>query len=207
MNLRESMNLARIFVAVGSTRKPKLNAVREALALIGPALDPQGEFEVMGVEAPSGVSHTPVSQAELMAGARARAEYLMRLAHERQEPWSYFIGLEGGLNIVTQDGRRIAFLQNWAYVVDRDGTRAYGHSGGVALPEALAAEVLDRGTELAVAIDAFAGGHGIRDAQGAWGALTRDFVSRQEAFRMAVIAAFAPLFNAKLYERNPSRHE
>jgi non-canonical (house-cleaning) NTP pyrophosphatase len=50
-----------------------------------------------------------------------------------------------------------------------------------------------------VAIDRFAGAVGIRDAQGAWGVLSDNCISRQEAFRVAVVAAFAPFYNAKMY--------
>ena len=49
------------------------------------------------------------------------------------------------------------------------------------------------------AIDAFAGGHNIRDAEGAWGILTRNLTTRQDSFRIAVINAFAPFFNRELY--------
>src|SRR5205807_2375124 len=65
--------------------------------------------------------------------------------------------------------------------------------------ETLAREVIENDTELAVAIDRFAGMVGIRDAQGAWGVLSGHLISRQEAFRVAVIAAFAPFYNAKMY--------
>jgi inosine/xanthosine triphosphatase len=199
-----------IIVAVGSNRRPKLNAVREALTIFGPILDPNAQFEVVGVDVPSGVSHTPASRAELMGGARFRAEALVKLAHERGEPWKYFVGLEGGLDVVEEldvvqkDVRRLVFLQSWAYVTDGNGTGAYGQSGAVQMPAALTAEVLERGTELSVAIDAYAGEQGIRDAQGAWGVLTRNLITRQEAFRVAVVNAFAPFFNASLYdERHP----
>ncbi len=84
-------------------------------------------------------------------------------------------------------------------MTDGAGGEAYGQSGGILLPEVLARHVLDEGIELSVAIDAHAGGRGIRDAQGAWGVLTRDLITRQEAFRIAVIHAFAPYFNAKMY--------
>ena len=93
----------------------------------------------------------------------------------------------------------MTFLESWAMVSDGAGREAYGQAGGILLPERLAAEVLDRGVELSVAIDAFAGGQGIRDMQGAWGVLTRNLITRQEAFRIAVIHAFAPFFNAPLY--------
>ena len=67
------------------------------------------------------------------------------------------------------------------------------------MPEALAHEVLENGVELSVAIDQFAGAVGIRDAQGAWGVLSSNFITRQEAFRVAVIAAFAPFYNGRMY--------
>jgi inosine/xanthosine triphosphatase len=190
----------KIIVAVGSTRRPKLNAVWEALTIFGPILDSNGQFEVVGVDVPSGVSHTPASRSELMAGARLRAESLVKQARERGEAWRYFVGLEGGLDVVEENGQRIVFLQSWAYVTDGNGPGNYGQSGAVQMPAALAAEVIERGTELSVAIDAYAGEQGIRDAQGAWGVLTRNLITRQEAFRVAVVSAFAPFFNATLYD-------
>jgi inosine/xanthosine triphosphatase len=81
-----------------------------------------------------------------------------------------------------------------------DGDRGrFGCSGSIEIPEALAEEVLVRGTELSVAIDHFAGQAGIRDAQGAWGVLSKNSISRQESFRVAVVAAFAPFYNQHLY--------
>ena len=189
----------KILVAVGSTRRPKLNAVWEGLTVFGPSLDPNAQFDVVGVEVGSGVGHTPASRAELMAGARQRAEALVRLGRERGQKWRYFVGLEGGLDVIEENGGRLVFLENWAYVTDGKGKGAYGQSGSILIPELLAVEVLDRGVELAAAIDAYAGGHGIRDAQGAWGILTRNLITRQDAFRVAVINAFAPFFNATLY--------
>lgn len=189
----------KIVVAVGSTRRPKLNAVWEALTIIGPTLDANAPFEVIGEEAESGVGHTPLSRAEIMSGARHRADVLEHRAREGGLPWRFFLGLEGGLDVVSVNGRRLVFLENWAYVSDGKGRAAYGQSGGVLLPDALTQEVLDRGTELGIAIDNFAGEHGIRDAQGAWGVLTRNLITRQDAFRVAVITAFAPFYNVALY--------
>jgi inosine/xanthosine triphosphatase len=191
--------MAKIYVAVGSTRRPKLNAVWEGLTVFGPSLDPNAQFEVVGVEVGSGVGHTPLSRAELMAGARQRAETLVRLAREHNEPWRYFVGLEGGLDVVEENGRRLVFLENWAYVTDGAGRSAYGQSGSILIPGALAEQVLDHGVDLAQAIDTYAGGQGIRDAQGAWGVLTRKLITRQDAFRVAVINAFAPFFNVSVY--------
>jgi inosine/xanthosine triphosphatase len=190
--------MEKIIVAVGSKRRPKLNAVREALGVIGAALDPGAAFDVAGVEVESGVRHTPLSREELMRGARRRAEGLIQLVRNHAETWRYFVGLEGGLDVLHEDGRRRVFLESWAYV--SDGAQGFfGCSGGIEMPEALAREVLEDGVELAEAIDRFAGTAGIRDAQGAWGVLSRDRITRQEAFRVAVVSAFAPFYNAKMY--------
>src|SRR2546427_696205 len=94
--------MRKVYVAVGSTRRPKLNAVWEALSVFGPALDPDAQFDVVGVE-------------------------------------------------------------------------------------------------LSVAIDRFSGAVGIRDAQGAWGVLSSNMITRQDAFRVAVVSAFAPFYNSKMY--------
>lgn len=226
--------MEKIIIAVGSTRRPKLNAVIDALQSLAPLLatsECDVDFEVVGVEVESGVGHTPSSRGELMRGARQRAEALAALARETGEPWRYFIGLEGGIDVVHEYfsiqevaaqniasfGARRVFLESWAYV--SDGTRGYfGRSGGVELPEALAYEVLEKDIELSEAIDRFAmrqdpdrfaGAEGIRNAQGAWGVLSSNLITRQEAFRVAVIAAFAPFYNLKMYElpQSGGRHD
>jgi inosine/xanthosine triphosphatase len=191
--------MEKIIVAVGSTRRPKLNAVTEALAVFGPSLHANALFDIAGVEVPSGVRHTPLSREDIMTGARQRAEALVRMAREKNEPWEFFVGLEGGVDVIHQNGQRHAFLEHWAYVTDGSGCGAFGQSPAILLPEPLARTVVDDGVELSEAIDAFAGGRGIRDAQGAWGVLTRNAITRQDAARTAVIAAFTPFFNATLY--------
>jgi len=206
-----------VYIAVGTQRRPKLNAVWEAVSVFGTLIDPDARFEVVGVEVESGVTHTPLSREETMTGARQRAEALVKLAQQKNEPWEYFVGLEGGLDVVGQaflpvhkDARsatnltnapatRHVFLHNWAYVCDRHGRGAFGQSGAIVLPAALAATVVDQGVELSQAIDEYAGGRGIRDAQGAWGVLSRNIITRQDSFRTAVINAFAPFYNAAAY--------
>jgi len=192
--------MKRLVVAVGSTRQPKLRAVTEALRSFAPKLVPDGDFEVVGVEVESGVSSTPTSCEELMRGSKQRAQALAQLARESRKPWRYFVGLEGGLEVLQDDRSRRVFLESWAYV--SDGMRGYyGRSGGIELPEELAHEVLERGFDLSDAIDRFAGAVGIRDGQGAWGVLSADLIQRDESFRIAVISAFAPFYNAKMYGR------
>ena len=190
-----------LVVAVGSVRKPKLAAVHEAVAALADTLSAGVAIEIVGVEVESGVRDTPLSREESMRGARQRAETLQKMAQEEAKPWNYFVGLEGGLDSVMENGELRVFLESWVYV--SDGTRGYfGRSGAVELPEALAEEVFVKGTDLSIAIDRFAGEAGIRDAQGAWGVLSANKITRQEAFRVALIAAFAPFFNSNAYRKS-----
>jgi inosine/xanthosine triphosphatase len=201
-------------IAVGSKRGPKLDAVHEALKQFAHLLDSETQFEVQGFDVESGVGHTPLSSAESMRGARQRAEALERMAKEKGESFRYYVGLEGGLEIFERgvptglasagDARRV-FLESWAYV--SDGSRGhYGRGGAIELPEALAYEVLDKNVELAAAIDKFAGMAGVRDGQGAWGILSGDLITRPEAFRIALVAAFAPFYNVKLFRTAQAAH-
>ena len=193
----------KILVVVGSTRKPKVGAVRDAVASFGSLLAPDKQIEVIGVEVESGVSHTPTSREELMQGARQRAEAVAKIAAQNGEGGEFFVGVEGGLDVIHENGRRRVFLESWAYV--SDGTRGFfGRSGSIEVAEAVVEEVVDRGTELSIAIDRFAGEAGVRDAQGAWGVLSGNLVTRQDSFRVAVITAFAPFYNAKMYRRAAS---
>jgi inosine/xanthosine triphosphatase len=200
-------------IAVGSTRGPKLDAVHDALKLCAAQLNLHAPFEVRGFEVDSGVGHTPLSSAESMRGARQRTEALIQMASAKGDNFQYFVGLEGGLEVMESNeslesrgedldsggngGRRV-FLESWAYV--SDGARGhFGRSGGIELPSALVHEVLDEGVELASAIDKFAGMAGIRDNQGAWGVLSNNLITRREAFRVALVAAFAPFYNVDLF--------
>jgi inosine/xanthosine triphosphatase len=186
--------MERLVVAIGSTRRPKLDGVRDALEAIVPRFLSTTPFDIVAVDVFSSVRHTPLSREETMAGARERAEEVARIARERREPWRYFLGLEGGLAIVYQSGVRWVFLENWAYVTDASGRGSFGPSAGVLLPELIVRGVLDRGLELADAIDAYAEGQGIRDRQGAWGVLTRGIITRRDAVRSSVVSAFASFF-------------
>jgi inosine/xanthosine triphosphatase len=185
-------------IAVGSARSPKLNAVKDAALAIALLIGEGAAPDIVGYEVDSGVSHTPTSREELMQGARQRAEALREVLYVQSRAADFLVGLEGGLDVVMDNGVQRVFLESWAYV--SNGNRGhFGCSGSVEMPEALATAVLSRGTELSVAIDQFAGAAGLRDGQGAWGVLTRNLISRQESFRLAAIAAFAPFYNEKMY--------
>jgi non-canonical (house-cleaning) NTP pyrophosphatase len=193
--------MSTLIVAVGSLSRPKLEAAKDALRELAPRLAPGATYIVVGLDVPSGVAATPRSREEVMAGARNRALALLERARARQEPWSYCAGLEAGLDAILENGRREVFLVSWAYVCDLEGRGYFGQAGGVAVPQALAASVLNHGEDLSVAIEAFSGRSGVRDSEGAWGVLTGNLLTRRDAFRIALLHAFAPFANAALYGR------
>ena len=97
--------MKRCLIAVGSTRRPKLNAVKEAASAIAPLFEEGITLEVEGYEVESGVSHTPASRDELMQGARQRVEVLQQSLQAKAISANYFVGLEGGLDVVVENGR------------------------------------------------------------------------------------------------------
>jgi inosine/xanthosine triphosphatase len=190
-------------VAVGSLRAPKLNAVRAALEACKPHLQPGAELDIVGFDVPSGVRATPLSREETMRGARLRVEALRQATKADPRPWEYFVGLEGGIDPVTIEGQCRVFLESWVYVENAAGSGQYGQSGAIALPEELVRSVVDEGTDLSEAIDAFAGARGIRNGLGAWGVLTRCLITREDAFRIAAINSFAPFFQRQSRAADP----
>ena len=108
------------------------------------------------------------------------------------------VGLEGGFHSVEIDGAWVTFLRGWAYATD--GARGfYGAAPSISVPDFIARQVIETGRELAEVIDEVAGEQDIRSRQGAWGVFSRDLLTRSMSFEAAVIAAFAPFYNAKFY--------
>ncbi|HSR66809.1 MAG TPA: inosine/xanthosine triphosphatase [Acidobacteriota bacterium] len=198
-------------IAVGTTRRPKVEAVDEALRRIRrrtgwPARRPQVLSRDVSWAAPS----MPVGVEELTRGAFERVRQLRRdLAPEEQEV-DLWIGMEGGFTLfqavddpqASAPGRQV-FLESWVYVEGSGQEPAgyYARSGGIPIPRALAAMVLEEGLELGEAIDDYAGHRDVRSRMGTWGILTRDLVSRRDSFVTALIAALAPFYNAAAYRR------
>ena len=188
-------------VAVASTREPKVEAVKEAWEVFAAKIleDSDESVNFLAYDVSNGVPAMSLNVCDLMAGARGRVENLiLQLKREKVEA-DFYIGLEGGFNVVDSQGpRRQVFLGSWAYV--SDGYHGFfGHSGGVAVPARLADPVIDREIELGIIIDRFCEQKNVRSSQGTWGILTRDILTRKHSFVIALIAAFAPFYNREAY--------
>jgi non-canonical (house-cleaning) NTP pyrophosphatase len=109
-----------------------------------------------------------------------------------------YVGLEGGFHSIEIDGRWHTFLCGWAYVTD--GERGmFGAAPSISVPDFIARRVIDGGRELSEVIDEVTGARDVRSRQGAWGVLSNDLLTRADSFEAALVAAFAPFYNVRLY--------
>lgn len=187
-----------MLIALGSARPAKIMALRAACARVAEA-DPrwrQAELIARAVE--TGVPRMPLNDTQLMRGARNRAEAVRELLEGESRRADFYVGLEGGFHSITFDGARRTFLHGWAYV--SDGARGYfGHAPAVTVPARIVARVEGGNRELGEVIDEVAGETDMRSRQGAWGVLSRGLLTRAMSFETALVAAFAPFYNARLY--------
>jgi len=182
-----------LIIRIGSTRPAKVEGLREALAAIA-RVDPRFlHCQLQTHDVTASAPRMPMSVAEIIDGARRRAAALMALPSAGAP--SFAVGVEGGLDrMPVEEGRWT--LQTWAAVTDG---RHWGYGAGpsLALPAAIADRVVS-GEELGDVMDALAGVP-VRGTRGAWGMLTHDLIGRQDAFRLATLAAFAPFYNAEAW--------
>src|SRR5918997_5454707 len=102
-------------IAVGTVRTAKLLAVRAACARVATVRPAWQNAEVVAREVEAGAPAMPLTDYQLMRGARSRAEAVREMLLAEGERADIYVGLEGGFHCVTLDGVRHTFLQGWAY--------------------------------------------------------------------------------------------
>lgn len=191
-----------MYIAIATTRLPKVLAVKQTFRRVAPFFDlTEDRYTFSTFETPSIVSETPTTIDELQRGARGRSLQLFSELSSKNVPVDYCIGLEGGLFSVSHAGYgATTFLQSWAFVTD-GVHQSFGSSGAVPVPPAIGQLVMEHGRSLGDVIDGIAHRENVRSNEGTWGILTRDLVSRQNSFELAVLNAMAPFYNRALYRR------
>ncbi len=173
-------------------------AVRSACARVAAVDSAWGRAEIVAREVETGVPAMPLTDMQLMQGARGRAERVRALLEGEGRSAALYVGLEGGFHSITLDGERHTFLRGWAYATD--GRRGYfGAAPAVTVPASIVRAVEGSRRELGEVIDGVAGERDVRSRQGAWGVLSRDLLTRSQSFESALVAAFAPFYNARFY--------
>jgi inosine/xanthosine triphosphatase len=185
-------------IALGSDRAAKIMALRASIARIAVVDSAWRDASVVARSVKTNAPAMPLTDWELMQGARERALAVRDILLQQKLEANLYVGLEGGFHSISVDGEWHTFLRGWAFVTD--GERgSFGMSPSISVPEAIVRNVIEGKRELGVVIDEVAGVRDVRSKQGAWGVLSRDLLTRSMSFEAALIAAFAPFYNAKLY--------
>jgi len=186
-------------IALGSDRAAKIMAVRASVARIA-TIDPDwANANVVARRVETNVPAMPLTDWQLMQGARERALAARDSLRSRRLEADIYVGLEGGFHSVSIEGEWHTFLRGWAFAIDNGDRSAFGAAPSISVPPHIVKSVVEGRQELGIVIDEVAGGRDIRSKQGAWGVLSRDLVTRSMSFELALIAAFAPFYNPKLY--------
>ena len=174
-------------------------AVRASVARIA-TIDPSwANANVVARRVEVSVPAMPLTDWQLMQRARDRAFAAQDALKARKLQADIYVGLEGGFHSVSIEGEWHTFLRGWAYPTDGGERGAFGAAPSITVPPDIVKNVVEGRKELGVVIDEVTGGRDIRSKQGAWGVLSRDLVTRSLSFELALIAAFAPFYNAKMY--------
>ncbi len=185
-------------IALGSDRAAKIMAVRASIARVAAIDSDWANANVVARRVSTSVSAMPLTDWQLMQGARERALAVQESLGSRRLDADIYVGLEGGFHSISIEGEWHTFLRGWAYATN--GERgAFGAAPSISVPPDIVKSVVEGRRELGSVIDEVTGGRDIRSKQGAWGVLSRDLVTRAMSFELALIAAFAPFYNAKLY--------
>jgi len=186
-------------IALGSDRAAKIMAVRAAIARIAEIDSGWRDATVVARPVQTSAPAMPLTDWQLMSGARERALVVRDLLIKQRLETDLYVGLEGGFHSISVEGEWHTFLRGWAYATN--GNRgSFGMSPSITVPEAIVKDVISGKRELGIVIDEVAGVRDVRSKQGAWGILSRDLLTRSMSFEAALIAAFAPFYNRKLYE-------
>jgi len=197
-SIAKSVTTARIErVALGSDRAAKIMAVRASVARVADIDAAWRGVSIVARPVKTDGPSMPLTDGELMIGARQRAQTVRKILLEQKLSADLYVGLEGGFHSISLEGEWHTFLRGWAFVTD--GERgSFGMSPSIEVPDSIVKEVVT-GRELGIVIDEVAGMRDVRSKQGAWGVLSRDLLTRSDSFEAALLAAFAPFYNAKLY--------
>jgi inosine/xanthosine triphosphatase len=185
-------------VALGSDRAAKIMAVRASIARVATIDASWAEATVLARPVETTVPAMPLNDWELMQGARERALAVRDQLLMQRRDADIYVGLEGGFHSISIEGEWHTFLRGWAYATDGK-TGTFGATPSISVPAHLAKKVIEGRRELGLVIDEVAGIQDVRSHQGAWGILSRDLVTRAMSFEVALIAAFAPFYNKKMY--------
>src|SRR3569832_2370123 len=102
-------------IALGSDRAAKIMAVRASVARVA-TIDPEWtNANVVARRVEINAPAMPLTDWQLMDGARERAHTMHDTQHSQRLDADIFVGLEGGFHSISIGGEWHTFLRGWAY--------------------------------------------------------------------------------------------
>ena len=123
-------------------------------------------------------------------GARNRAQ--KALAKLKAD---YGVGLEGGLHKINDKW----FDAGWIVVIDKDGKEGIGSSVRIETPQKMM-ELILQGKELGIVCDILFDTQNSKQAGGHFGLMTKNAVTRTNAYKDAVASALSRFIHPTLFE-------
>ncbi len=180
-----------MFIFVGSANPVKINSVVVAASEMWP------EAQVRGIDVPSGVSLQPMTDDETRMGAQNRARAVLKaglqmgernslfeprhqmpLSQENNDEQALGVGLEGG---VYQRENGELWSTVWVAVTDATGFITESNGARFKIPDCIANPIL-AGAEMGPVMDQLLQASNTKQAGGAIGVITRNFVDRTEEY-------------------------
>lgn len=174
-------------VAVGSTNPVKIEATKQAFEKVWP----NKKWEVVGVEVPSGVSGQPKSDSESIKGATNRA-----IGAIKKTKADFGIGLEGGISEINN----VWFDTAWIVVIDKAATTGIGSTINMQTPPSFI-EKVKQGMEIGESDDLIFKVVNSKHGDGHFGLMSKNAVTRKEAYREGVISALVRFIRPELFEK------
>lgn len=172
-------------VIVGSNNPTKLDAVRQAFAIVWP----DREFSFDTLDAPSRVNDQPLSEEESIRGASNRAKFALEQTHA-----DYAVGIEGGMYQINNQW----FVSDWVVVIDSSGKQGIGGTPRYPVPQKISQHV-DENYDLSAVLAEKHGHKDIGKLDGYAGLTTGNHITRTTSNRDAVVIALA-IFSRNHFE-------
>lgn len=173
-----------IEIAVGSKNKTKLRAIELASAELWTE-----KPKITGIETKSGVPDQPMSDFEMLMGAKNRARNMLS-----RVPWaSYAVGMEGGIRVMPEGW----FDLGWVCVIDvATHETSYGVTPAVAVPENVRLLMQQDDLELSDAVAAVYKTDTV-ESRDCTGVITNGILPADRLYSLGVLAAFSALPQAE----------
>jgi inosine/xanthosine triphosphatase len=175
-----------MIIAIGTKNPAKIKAVELGFK----RMFPDETISVNSYDVASGVSSQPMSDAECVTGAKNRAQNALN-----QDPDAdYGVGLEGGIDQVGDEW----YDCGWCAIVSKTGEIGVASSARIPTPEKIMQHIR-KGEELGNIIDVLFNRNNVKQAEGHFGLMTNNAVTRTDGYVHAVCLAFSRFLHPEIF--------